>query len=504
MLVSRFRFMGVRCFEDTGNVELSRRINLIVGPNNSGKSTLIRALALWGGVQYLNFDDLRKPKEEAQLVVEFTECDWLLSPYRPQPAPASVAVTYRISRIAGVTINVPGVMQGNSCKLFNSEHPNNFIFPYLSGRKTAGFDEHVGLAHEQINDGTLSNLVSRITMLASFGHPDHETFVTTCREVIGLDITTAASLNGRKVGIYLDRTTFIPLERMGDGLAHMVGLIAGLCVSEGKLFLIEELENDLHPSALKAMLRLIDRASAKNQFVLTTHSNIVMRNLGGVAGAKTFRLSRPATDPIAPTTLCEVATTPRARQDLLEELGYDFGDFDLWRGWLFLEESSAEEIVREYLIPWFVPTLKTMLRTYSAQGATKLEARFDDFNRLVVFVHLQPVYQGRVWIIADGDPAGQQAITQLRAKYTQLTPECCFNFRESQFERYYPTQFAANVARILAIADAGQRRAAKTVLLQSVKEWIATNAEEAKVAFAASAVEVITTLEGIARALVRR
>ena len=35
---------------------------------------------------------------------------------------------------------------------------------------------------------------------------------------------------------------------------------------------------------------------------------------------------------------------------MLSDLGYELGDFDLWEGWIFFEESSSEKIVREYLI----------------------------------------------------------------------------------------------------------------------------------------------------------
>lgn len=64
---------------------------------------------------------------------------------------------------------------------------------------------------------------------------------------------------------------------MGEGVPQIVGLVADLVLSQGKLFLIEELENDLHPQALKALLRLMIESSARNQFVVTTHSNIVLR-----------------------------------------------------------------------------------------------------------------------------------------------------------------------------------------------------------------------------------
>lgn len=83
-------------------------------------------------------------------------------------------------------------------------------------------------------------------------------------------------------------------------------------------------------------------------------------------------------------------------------MGYDFFDFDLWSAWLILEESSAERIIREYLIPWFVPELKGRLRTYSANSLSEVETKFRDFNNLFVFLHLQPTYKNLAWVVVDG------------------------------------------------------------------------------------------------------
>jgi hypothetical protein len=68
----------------------------------------------------------------------------------------------------------------------------------------------------------------------------------------------------------------------------------------------------------------------------------------------------------------------------LEELGYDFFDFDLWRAWLFLEESSAEVLIRDHFIRWFFPELSYKIRTFSAGGSGKIISRFEDFDRLFI------------------------------------------------------------------------------------------------------------------------
>ena len=62
---------------------------------------------------------------------------------------------------------------------------------------------------------------SRIDQLAT-AHPRHDIFMQSCREVLGLEITTKAAPNGKIAGFYLDEDNFVTLDQMGDGVAEMV------------------------------------------------------------------------------------------------------------------------------------------------------------------------------------------------------------------------------------------------------------------------------------------
>jgi hypothetical protein len=68
-------------------------------------------------------------------------------------------------------------------------------------------------------------------------------------------------------------------------------LIIYLATAKNKLFLIEELENDIHPEALKQLLELIIEKSDGNQFIITTHSNIVMKYLGACEETKILQVT---------------------------------------------------------------------------------------------------------------------------------------------------------------------------------------------------------------------
>ena len=198
--------------------------------------------------------------------------------------------------------------------------------------------------------------------------------------------------------------------------------------------------------------------------------------------------------------ISEVSNNPEERRKILEDLGYDFFDFDLWKGWLFLEESSAEFIIREYLLTWFFPSLKYKLRTYSAGGFTNVEPRFKDFKNLFTFLHLEPAYKNRVWVKIDGGNEEENLISKMKNTFVKEGSwnESNFSqFEQHDFEKYYPLQFQEDVIRILSIESKLKKKEGKENLLKEVKNWINENEDLAKKEFEESANEVIKFLKKI-------
>jgi len=271
-----------------------------------------------------------------------------------------------------------------------------------------------------------------------------------------------------------------------------------LLMAEGKTYLIEELENDLHPAALRILLQLVERSIANgSQFIVSTHSNHVVRYLGCISDARIYQVER-INDSMPPESrLCSLPNEPAARRELLNSLGYELLDYDLFSAWLILEESSAEVIVREYLIPMFAPKLNGRIRTIGANGADDVEPRFADLQRLMTFVHFEPIYKKRAWVWCDGDSAGRAAIEKLRGSFKTWPQEHFVALDAEAFESYYPEVFAADVSQVFAIADRRERRTAKVALCQSVKLWLDADKERAKTALAESAHPVIVRLKSI-------
>lgn len=498
MRIDQLRLVGIRCFEDTGDLSLAGKINLIVGHNNAGKSTLLKGILNLQGMP-LDAEDVRPQNPDAWISI-------LLGDLKPTDRVYGAVSTVASMRYSQTLIgdrkeynDANTTIYGQGQSIFSSTRPHHHLVPFIAKRKASGFNEVINAGALAPVTGTFQNLYLTVNMLAAAGHPQHEAYKAATQEILGLTITTRPSSGGVTAGFYFDEEKFVTLDRMGDGVTEIVALITELCLARRKIFVLEEPETNLHPKGLKALLKLVRSSAEHNQFIIATHSNVVVRELGGEADSKVFRVYRDDESTVAPSSVEEVERSPAAHIRLLRDLGYEFTDFSLHEGWLFLEESSAEQIVRDILVPMFVPELKGRLRTFSAAGVNKLEPTLAEFQRLITFVHLQPAYEGRIWVRADGDRQGLEAVEKMQQTFSGLGSNALASFSRPQFELYYPSQFTDAVEQILAIQDKTERGRQKAELLKDVLAWTSSNADEAASQWAVSAAEIIGMLKEIAQ-----
>ncbi|QSV67690.1 MAG: ATP-binding protein [Aphanizomenon flos-aquae DEX188] len=512
MWISEVTLNNFRSFENA-NIQLSKGINLIVGANNSGKSTLLKSI-LWiqNGFE-CNGKDLRVFENDgyAQLWLnELNDIDqkWVNDFYSLSVEELFKGLSFKLF-ILKHSIEYHLIKSKNSSEFtplfsFNqfkisNKEPVNFIYPYLSKRKVVNFNESINLDSANLVTGDLYHLYAKIDRIHNPQIPAYKQYLQACEDIIGFSVGSIPASKGKQAAYSVSNWDHITLDAMGEGVANLVGLIVDLCMAENKLFLIEEPENDIHPKALKKLLNLIAEKSANNQFIITTHSNIVAKYLGALPDSKLFSVSMDFENRIPTSHIEEIPNTPEAKRNVLEELGYDLFDFDLWSAWLILEESSAESIIKEFLIPWFAPDLQSKIRTFSARTLDEVESKFEDFNNLFVFLHLQPAYKNLAWVIVDSGEKEAGIIERLKNTYTRSgwNANNFLQFSEHDFERYYPIKFKEEIDNVLKQPSGKHKQKDKTSILEQVKTWCKENPEEAKVAFQESASEIIEILEKI-------
>lgn len=506
MKIKFLQIQNLRCFKSLPKLQLSPSINLFIGANNSGKSTILNAVFSLQK-QCFTHSDVSIGRNSATItfyidgaIKDINGTDITGDVYERLEMSVKTGILY------GYTRRSSGLIQSQLGLLPNVE-PFNLIYPYLSKRKAVNYSDQINEENANSVNGDFSNLYSKIDRISNpHFQPANSLYTTACKDVLGFEVSTIIKGSGKIAAYYVHEQKHIPLNAMGEGVANILGLITDLCIAENKIFIIEEPENDIHPKALKALLKIIIEQSKRNQFFISTHSNIVMKYLGSANDSKVFNVINDECLEEQPKLILsrikEVSNDSIERRSVLEELGYDFFDFDLWEAWLFLEESSAEVIINK-LIHWFVPSLIGRVRSFSANGTSKVMSKFEDFNNLFVFLHLQSIYRNKVWVKLDGGEAEQEIINKMKSLYTSSgwSEEQFSQFSRHNFEEYYPSQFADQISDILSINDKQKKRTAKKELLDSVKDWIKDNELLAKEEFSETAKEVIDYLKVIDESL---
>lgn len=520
MQISEIRIRNIKSIIDSEWIQLSPKINVLIGKNNSGKSIFIKSIYQLQNQKSLEDSDIRTGEREACIEFRFKNYDHKIVKIQcPHEGNLGgylknhqyediVRIKFSkgddnksrgpkiYSKVAHPCLDVP----------FSDKEPDNYIYPLLSKRKFVNYNVLVSQEIVSRVDDTFNNIIGKVDNLTNPSMLAHRKYQETCNDILGFDIFSFQISTGKNVGYYCKYADFfIPINLMGDGTLNIIEFLVYLCVAENKLFLIEEPENDIHPEALKKLLSLIIEKSANNQFIITTHSNIVMKYLGSEQDSKIFHFTLSNDSNILKTSIIEVSSSTEERRAILEELGYDLFDYNIWSAWLILEESSAECIIRDYIIPWFFPHRSNKLRIVASGGVTEIEPKFNEFNRLFIFLHLEPMYKNRAWVFVDGDDVGKETIRKLKEIYSKSgwNQDNFRTFSKENFEEYYPDVFDQDKEEIFKETNRDKKRNLKKQLIEKIKCWIGGNGDLAKEKFKESASEIIELVKLIDKSMKR-
>jgi len=517
MWLKSIQLKNIKSFADSGDIQLSKGINILVGPNNAGKSIILRSAYLLQGPESDPNSQSAFLQQTARVGTQDGEVRLLLADaqkkqlncLRPEFDMAGWTPEFLFLRkqnqisFAMRKNNPPTEFVGCSQPICRQREPENFIYPYFSRRKPSTFDLGINRQNETVIEETFTHLPAKIDRLSNPRHFGYKPFEEICSRCLNLPISTATHQSGKEVGLMLTDGTLLSVDKMGEGTPGILSLLSHLCVAKGKLFLIEELENDIHPKALKALLEFIISKSSENQFLISTHSNIVLKLLGGASDAHVFSIEMKV-DPAdqVPTSTCTLLDdAPESRLRLLEDLGYEPSDLYFYDAYLVLEESSAERVIRDLILPRMFPKLQGRLRTIAAGGISKVEPCFHDFHRLFVYLHTAPQYRNRAWAAVDAGAEGELVVSRLKDKFKtwDLTRFKCF--AAAKFEEYYPPTFRADVERVLALSNDLECTKEKGKLAEAVVAWGLEHPQDAIQWFNDSAKDVVALLADIQQTL---
>jgi len=515
MWIKSVQIKNIKSFEDSGAIRFSPRINLLVGPNNAGKSIVIRAISLLQPLpnhpeaHTFLAGNSRRGTQSSEITYELENPnrqqlkmppEWNISNWCPK-----IKIVKNLPNTHPPFYNLILAPNGNEVAIgmpiCNQTQPNNFLYTYLSRRKPVSLNATINLANAQTIEEAIQHLPSKVDQISN--SRNSTTFNEVCQKTLGFTVSCIHSPEGKQLGLLLGDDTIIPVTNMGEGTINILVFLVHLVTASGKLFLIEEIENDLHPTALKHLLDFIVSKSESNQFIISTHSNIVARYLGTATLSQLFSIQMKLADETRiPTSVCQpVAEDPQSRIQLLESLGYEPQDFYLWKGYLILEESTAERLIRDFFIPFLIPNLQGRLKTISAGGIGNVEAFFSDFHRIFVFIHTAPQYKERAWISVDGGVEGKKLVEGLKSKFKGWPAEHFRSFTAENFEKYYPQEFQEKATSILALPHGQKKQEEKGKLAEEVLGWALADPAKARSEFQTCATEILDFLNEISTKL---
>ncbi|MBI4706260.1 MAG: AAA family ATPase [Deltaproteobacteria bacterium] len=315
-MIERFRAENYGCLK---NVEVKLTpIHAFVGPNDSGKSTLlhaIRTVCQLAGDKF-TLDPKRRiaPFDPhlpwgAHFTLTASGTDWSYSVY---PTPRS------IDRLTDRPIGQPPTLQEDlRCKIGQSGHMNRE--PFAASEVLGGANrvqppaERLAIMH-QMSPGRLLRLdAAALREPSSLVPPSHfldiafgderglglagvlhavrerdpEAFATIVRRVRDLfpAVATislpAASASTLTIEAELTDRVRVAAEQLSDGLLYYLAFAALRSLSPPAVLLLEEPENGLHPARIAEVVRVLRNLveSAPTQVLIATHSPLVINEL---------------------------------------------------------------------------------------------------------------------------------------------------------------------------------------------------------------------------------
>jgi AAA15 family ATPase/GTPase len=294
----KYQKLNIENFRGISNLEITdlKGINLLVGRNNCGKTSVLEALFLLSGMSnpqlplnIHNFRDLILANDEdfsfmfknldfafpisLQGSVDSNDRKLTISPFYGfyQPKNDSKPIVARSENLAALSnfrmvegINFDfetPIGEKYHCEFHLKEgkvtlpvnYKENLICSYLS-TKIANV----------VNDKQIENLLV------------HKRLGSIISILKGIEPAVKDIRMGARSMVYvdIDAERLIPINVMGDGMCKILALLAAIAAMENGVLLIDEIENGLHYSSLSVVWKaLISACKEYNvQIIATTHS----------------------------------------------------------------------------------------------------------------------------------------------------------------------------------------------------------------------------------------
>lgn len=437
MRLLQARIRGFQSFSDSGELDFSEGINLIIGQNNSGKSALLRAF-----LPSLTDDRHRTPNKWQDEYLERPEVnlkigasgpevrDWIIrvggQTYVPtnqsdeRKASKWISELFEISHLQFAVKHFPGQM-------FSSDFPSHGLFisngahSQISALLTpSNGDLRVDLqyngndtlvrpvweawmrgmfyfAAERMTVGeaptgyavrlspNAANLPNVLHTLSGERGDVFRKLINHLREIFptvgNISIRIRPDNNNFEVRVWptesMERVELsFPLNSSGTGVSQVIAILLAIMTSDNTVIIIDEINSFLHPAASKSLLRIIQTQYMNHQYIISTHAPEVISYSNPTTVHLVKRSGYEST--VARLSLADIGVF----RDVAEHLGVSMSDVFAAERVIWVE-GPTEELCFPYLYQRLVGPLPrgTVITSVAATGDFSTSRR----NRALVY-----------------------------------------------------------------------------------------------------------------------
>lgn len=298
------------------------RINLLIGANNSGKSSVLQAIQFavsvaqtmkeQGGewrtgkmevsfpsdrlvysplrdIASLRFNKYFSEGYSGIEVVFVGSAQPLPQPQPPEtPAPVPPKTTVEVSKGRGQ--NIKCTMNGPDLgKLFTPmNQPYSVFVPGLAGIPTAEEFRSEVLVRKAAARGDANNVFRNVLWLLRQNQAQWQKFSADFRRVfpdLSLEVTFKADRDEQINCEVVKPSVRLPVDAAGTGVLQAIQILAYIALYRPKLLILDEPDAHLHPNNQRRLMRLVCELAVEGDFqvILSSHSRHLLDELEGTA-----------------------------------------------------------------------------------------------------------------------------------------------------------------------------------------------------------------------------
>jgi len=381
-LNNKITVKNYKCFDEVGGgFEKIEPINIIIGKNNSGKSSLIDLIQFMVNTD----DDFLKPFNNSvpEIIIEHPLTENNIERVFAKNASSGPISGNHFNygkRYVGkkLTYKIASKNQ-NTFISFDEEYPeplesyitklSNGISRPLAGKNFSNISAERDIIPEKSNsdikfssNGTgATNIIQQIiNKTDKDSRLIEETLLKEINNIVNPDISFKRILvqleeNNYWEIFFIDNyNTRVALSKMGSGIKTIILVLLNLIVKpkienkspENYVFAFEELENNLHPSLQRRLYDYIKQFSIDNScyFFLTTHSNIVIDTFSTFKDSQLIHITNNGESSKVSTIFSYKHT-----KQIIDDLGIKASDILQTNGVIWVEGPSDRNYINKWI-----------------------------------------------------------------------------------------------------------------------------------------------------------